>query len=95
FFQLKGGRRVPIQKTNTAYTVWHIHYSTRIHYGDPDATAIATELRQYSSSTTETMLDGTVVFTLCKAQALPNSTISLDAMIFIPIPGDPCLDAYD
>ncbi|KAJ7247449.1 hypothetical protein C8J57DRAFT_954166, partial [Mycena rebaudengoi] len=95
FFQLKGDRRVPTQKANTAYTVWHIHYSTRIHCGDPDATAIAVELRQYSSSTSETMPDGTVVFALCKAQALPNSTISMDAVNFIPIPGDPSLDAYD
>ncbi|KAJ7277744.1 hypothetical protein C8J57DRAFT_981168, partial [Mycena rebaudengoi] len=95
FFQLKGGRRVPTQKANTAYTVWHIHYSTHIHCGDPDATAISAELRQYSSSTTETMPDRTVVFALCKAQALPNSTISLDAVTFIPIPGDPSLDAYD
>jgi hypothetical protein len=95
FFQLKGGRRVPTQKANTAYTVWHIHYSTRIHCGDRDATAIAVELRQYSSSTSETMPDGTVVFALCKAQALPNSTISMDAVNFIPIPSDPSLDAYD
>ncbi|KAJ7241850.1 hypothetical protein C8J57DRAFT_1084723 [Mycena rebaudengoi] len=95
FFQLKGGRRVPTQKANTAYTVWHIHYSTRIHCGDRDATAIAVELRQYSSSTSETMPDGTVVFDLCKAQALPNSTISMDAVNFIPIPSDPSLDAYD
>ncbi|KAJ7215720.1 hypothetical protein C8J57DRAFT_1255416 [Mycena rebaudengoi] len=82
FFQLKDAHRIPTQNPNGAYTIWRVHYSTRIHCTDPDATAIAAELCVYSLGSNETLAENTVVFALCKAQALP-------------IPGDPSLDACD
>ncbi|KAJ6548625.1 hypothetical protein B0H19DRAFT_1161441 [Mycena capillaripes] len=93
FFQLKSGRRVPTVKPNSSYTVWHIHYNT--HVWCANDTQIAAELRLYGTNGTPTLPDGTVAFALCKAQSSPNAVISLDAVTFIPMPGDPTSNSYD
>ncbi|KAJ7821261.1 hypothetical protein B0H14DRAFT_2371427 [Mycena olivaceomarginata] len=93
FFQLKSRRQVPTVKGPASYTVWHLHYNT--HVWCTDNTRIAAELCLYGSNSTSTLPDGTLVFAFCKAHATPKRVISLDAVTFVPIPGDPNSDPYD
>ncbi|KAF7371752.1 hypothetical protein MVEN_00031700 [Mycena venus] len=93
FFQLKNARRIPTTKSNSSYTTWHIHYATNVWC--TNKTRIAAEIRPYASNDTPSLPDGSVVFVLCKAHAAPNSVIFLDAVTFIPIPGDPNSQMYE
>ncbi|KAJ7246700.1 hypothetical protein C8J57DRAFT_1241338 [Mycena rebaudengoi] len=59
-FQHKGAHRVPTQNRNSAYAIWHVHYSTRIRCTDLYATAIAAEFHVSSSGSSETLAEGAV-----------------------------------
>ncbi|KAJ6571126.1 hypothetical protein B0H19DRAFT_1129236 [Mycena capillaripes] len=73
---LKSGRHVRTVKPNSSYTVWHIHSNT--HVWCANDTQIAAGSRLYGTNGTPTLPDGTVAFSLCKAQSSPNAVISLD-----------------
>ena len=93
FFQLKNARRIPTTKANSSYTTWHIHYATNVWC--TNQSRIAAEIRIYAGNGTPNLADGSVVFALCKAHVPANSVIMLDAVTFIPIPGDPNSQVYD
>ncbi|KAJ7848796.1 hypothetical protein B0H13DRAFT_1571758, partial [Mycena leptocephala] len=97
FFQLKGGRRVSIQKPNTSYLTYYAHYNTNIWC--TNNTAIPADLRLYTTSTTPILDDCTVAFSVCTAQSTATTpgtnAVTLEALAFVVLPGNPNTDVYN
>ncbi|KAJ6465151.1 hypothetical protein C8R47DRAFT_1025765 [Mycena vitilis] len=101
FFKLKGGHRVSVQKPNSTYPTYYAQYSTNVW--TLDDTAIAADLRVFLLSSASPLPDNTVVFAVCTAQSNPapstpkslaRNSLTLEALTFIVLPGDPNSDVY-
>ncbi|KAJ7615738.1 hypothetical protein DFH06DRAFT_1343509 [Mycena polygramma] len=102
FFKLKGGHRVSVQKPNSTYPTYYAQYSTNVW--TLNNTAIAADLRVFIVSSASPLPDNTVVFAVCTAQSIPapataqsvpRNSLSLEALTFIVLPGDPNSEIYD
>ncbi|KAJ7095528.1 hypothetical protein C8R44DRAFT_749085 [Mycena epipterygia] len=98
FFQLKSGRRVSLQKTDSTYLTYHAHYNTNVWC--INNTCIPADLRMYTTSTTPLLPDGTVAFAVCTAHSTattspPANNLLLEVITFIVLPGDPSSSTYN
>ncbi|EJD36382.1 hypothetical protein AURDEDRAFT_44621, partial [Auricularia subglabra TFB-10046 SS5] len=86
------GRRVASENPNTRKTTHHMYYETVIQTCGVDVPA---ELRYWVPSTEKELADGTIVDVLAKVHAPSNSVMLLDAIQFVPFPGDPSSPEYE
>jgi hypothetical protein len=101
-FQLKAGHHVSVSKPNNTYLTDYAHYNTNVRC--ISNTTVPTDLRVYVTSTTQLLLDGMVSFAVCTAQSttIPpmadypaSNSLTLDALTFGVLPGDPSSDIYN
>jgi hypothetical protein len=102
FFQLKAGHRVAVTKQNSNFPTHYAHYSPNVWC--LDNTTIPADNHVFTASTTTLVPDGMVAFAVCTAQSattlptaksLASNTLTLDALMFIVLPGNPESDAYN
>ena len=99
FLGLTSGRRMRSDSTRpdgTPISVWHVIYDTCLICSHPPS--LPAELRKYSPSTDTILPDDTIAFVVAKAYVPSvdvSKTVLLDAMLLIPIPGDPSSPDYD
>lgn len=92
YLALVNGRRVSSENPNTHKTTNHMYYDTVIQTSGVDVPA---ELRYWVPATATPLPDGTVVDVLAKMNTPANSKALLDAIQFVPFPGDPASDSYE
>ena len=99
FLGLTSGRRVRSDVTRpdgSPLVLWHVFYDTCIICSQPPS--LPAELRKYSPISDIVYPDDTVAFVVAKAYVPPvnfSKTVLLDAILMIPVPGDPSSIEYD
>ncbi|KAJ7846951.1 hypothetical protein B0H14DRAFT_3454012 [Mycena olivaceomarginata] len=92
FFQLKAGHRVAVTKPNSNFPTHYAHYSTNVWCLNTTIPA---------ASTTPLVPDGMVAFAVRTAQStatpptaksLASNSLTLDALMFVVLPGNPDSD---
>ncbi|EJD40706.1 hypothetical protein AURDEDRAFT_20754, partial [Auricularia subglabra TFB-10046 SS5] len=86
------GHRLTSENPSTKKSTQHLYYDTVIQTMGVDVPA---EIRFWAPATEPIAADGTIVDVLAKMYAPSNGKVLLDAIHFLPFPGDSSASSYE